>query len=140
VASFKSEVTICPFCKEEISVGAIKCKHCQSNLAPISDNYGQAGNTKIENVVNYSSGPQQEKYLGHGWGVVVIAVLVFILTSAFSEGEYYEPDAAIGVALLGMIPVLPYGIWIISRDGSNKALPAIGMILSLFTFIASLGV
>ena len=104
MASFKSELTVCPFCKEEISVGAIKCKHCQSNLAPISDNFGQAGNTKIENVVNYSSGPQQEKYLGHGWGTIVISV-VFILLAAgeirggASSGAAPPPDGRNGVII-----------------------------------------
>jgi hypothetical protein len=28
-----TQVTICPFCKEEIRVGAIKCKHCGSDLS-----------------------------------------------------------------------------------------------------------
>ena len=26
------ETTLCPFCKEDIRVGAIKCKHCGSML------------------------------------------------------------------------------------------------------------
>jgi len=25
---------LCPFCKEEVAEGALKCKHCQSNLSP----------------------------------------------------------------------------------------------------------
>jgi ribosomal protein L37AE/L43A len=30
--SVAKTMTVCPFCKEPIAVGATKCKHCQSDL------------------------------------------------------------------------------------------------------------
>src|SRR5690554_5478162 len=31
----ETELRECPFCKESIKYGAIKCKHCNSKLAPL---------------------------------------------------------------------------------------------------------
>ncbi|MEW6051986.1 MAG: hypothetical protein AB1644_13110 [Candidatus Zixiibacteriota bacterium] len=33
--SVAKSTAICPFCKEPINAGAVKCKHCQSDLSGI---------------------------------------------------------------------------------------------------------
>jgi len=47
------ELTVCPFCKEEIAAGAIKCKHCHSNLAPMADEV-EGANFSDAHVVEYN--------------------------------------------------------------------------------------
>lgn len=38
--SVEAEATQCPFCKEEVKEGAVKCKHCGSQLAPSAPSHG----------------------------------------------------------------------------------------------------
>lgn len=137
MASFKSDMTICPFCKEEIAVGAIKCKHCQSNLAPMPGENtvsGPSPATAGNHVIS-----QRSTYVGHGWGTIVISIVFILLAALYGEpeSEFYDLEASIGAAILGVIVVVPYGIWIMTREGSNKALPAIAMILSVLSFFGS---
>ena len=40
MGSTSEETRICPFCKEEIKVDAIKCKHCHSKLVPVRPEHG----------------------------------------------------------------------------------------------------
>jgi len=45
------KITECPYCKEEIKEGAIKCKHCGSELETIKDYSGGSYSTMIIRVI-----------------------------------------------------------------------------------------
>ncbi len=83
MAGFKSESTLCPFCKEEIAVGAIKCKHCYSDLTSSSDELPSASGPYTD-VVEYNES-----------GVGVVVAIVWIL---------YLFTFALGItAVIGML-------------------------------------
>lgn len=35
-----SDISACPFCKEEVKVGAIRCKHCYADIPPLRPDHG----------------------------------------------------------------------------------------------------
>ena len=143
-----SDYIKCPFCKEQIYSDALKCKHCGSVLAPISDNFPSAANNSgfgnnVQIVTNTQPAessskptdyyitppPNSNSMLGHGWSVLVVSVL-FASWVGGSAG-----DDALGAAILGTIIVAPWSIWLLSKPSSNKVLPAIALILTTLIFI-----
>ncbi|MFI5295009.1 MAG: NINE protein [Thermodesulfovibrionales bacterium] len=70
---------ICPFCKEEIKDGALKCKHCGSMLADASQTTGavsKSGKNKIAAglfAILLGGLGVHKFYLGRtGWGIIYL--------------------------------------------------------------------
>jgi hypothetical protein len=135
----------CPFCREVIFSDAIKCKHCGSALAPISENFsglgqGQFGGNTVQIVTNTPEKKTSQQVvhpplyhnpmLGHGCSGLIISVLVSISVASLSE----DREAASGIAIIGSFAVVPWMVWVITRPSANKALPAIAIVLSVLTF------
>lgn len=142
----------CPFCKEEIKKNSIKCKHCQSILVPINENIISSGVNQSVQIVTNTQDKQKEKnsekwigpsmdqsnsYIGHGWSCLILSIIMFLSFVDAIDGN--EIDAAHGITIISFISLVPWSIWIISKEGSNKLLPAISLILSILMLFASFG-
>jgi len=141
----KETLTSCPFCKEPIQIGAIKCKHCSSTLVPIAENIGNpAGysgspNQSVQIVTNTQKTDESKEsnkfitpqyyntYLGHGWGILILSVV--LITFMASLWEEKEQDAAIGLAVVGSVIIYTWFIGIMVKPSANKILPVIGAII-----------
>lgn len=147
--SQNDKTVYCPFCKEEIKDGAIKCKHCGSHLVPISENSGSNGSSNTIQIVNSHGGDGvngdkrfvepgviPESYVGHGWGIVALSFLFVIFSASTIETE---PDASLGMVIFGAVFVIPWSIWVLRKKNSNKVLPWIGIILLIFTALSCIG-
>ncbi|MDB4173123.1 hypothetical protein N9748_00715 [bacterium] len=147
----KETLAPCPFCKEPIQVGAIKCKDCNSILVPIAENagnpvgYSGSPNQSVQIVTNTSEPTERSSgswvsptyvnsYLGHGWSIFILSILVFVCVAVWVDDG--EIDTAIGLATFSAIVIFPWFIWVVSRPSSNKVLPIIGII---FLFISIIG-
>ena len=141
-----NEFDVCPFCKEEIKKGSIKCKHCQSILVPLNDNNSTSGTNQSVQIVTNTQDKNTDKradperiflksYVGQGWSCLIISFILFLVFSDAIDGK--EIDEAHGITLIAFISVVPWSIWIISKYGSNKLLPAISIILSVLMLVAS---
>jgi len=141
----------CPFCKEQIFSDALKCKHCGSVLAPISDNFknsnGAAGSGNNVQIVTNGTPteptrksadyivavpPNSNSMLGHGWSVLVLSIIFATLVGGSSGDESF------GMAVLGAVFVAPWSIWLLSKTSANKVLPAIALIMVTLIFIGAM--
>jgi len=138
VSQNENRQAICPFCREQISFGALKCKHCQSTLVPLSENTRSTPSMN-QSVHIVSHDQATPRMLDHGW-IVMVVTGVFLLALAIAVDEPTDPDAAAGVAFLCSVVVLPYSAWILSKPLSNKVLPVIAMLLTLVIILAAIGV
>jgi hypothetical protein len=86
-----ADTTQCPFCKEPIVAGALKCKHCGSNLAAAQKSDVAAG------CLGLLFGPVGLWYKGHwaaGFAWLAMAVLL-----GFASGGWLVPVFWIGMAI-----------------------------------------
>lgn len=86
---------ICPFCREEIQEGAIKCKHCGSMLTQATGAGTKSGKSKVAaglfGILLGGLGVHKF-YLGRiGWGIVYLLFFWTFIPSlaGFIEGILY---------------------------------------------------
>tara|TARA_B100001093_G_scaffold454714_1_gene464291 strand:+ start:94 stop:468 length:375 start_codon:yes stop_codon:yes gene_type:complete len=84
--------------------------------------------------------------IGHGWGIILITIFWFLLWVASFTDEngdvvnYDDFDGIIAIFILNGIFVVPWIIWVLLKEQSNKLLPIIGSLLYGFHFLIVLGV
>lgn len=108
----------CPFCKEEIQEGALKCKHCGSMLAPAQSTTQQkeAVQDVPTNKAETIAFPITSMVLG------IIAVLGSLSISRF------DTDALLGVAVLSLAGLI-LGIVCVKKQKRGKGMAIAGIAL-----------
>jgi len=140
---------LCPFCKEEILDGAVKCKHCKSMLSP---NRALAAKSKAIPI-------QKVKSNSGGIGFAVVSFILGLLslidmyrvassqnmaTEFLQKISGYTPmtqDAWIGIVALTGISILTglVGIRKGSDNNAAKGLAYAGIICSFLTLLIAFG-
>lgn len=116
-----SETTTCPFCKEEIKAGALKCKNCGSMLQNISE----------ERTQNNKEGTL--------WLPVPSFVLSLLCILTFADDSPWDEDTIFGV-LIFAVTSLVLGIISVSTQTKGKGLAIAGIVLSSISILALLGI
>ena len=134
----KETLVSCPFCKESIQSGAIKCKHCGSTLVPLSENVegSQSPSQSVQIVTNtqkteVTNSNIQNRYWSHGWAIIM-ASFIFLFSVFASIGENNR-ELMIVFAIIGTVIIVPWFLWIMSKPSANKILPIIAILISSFT-------
>ncbi|WP_027188249.1 hypothetical protein [Desulfovibrio cuneatus] len=105
---------ICPFCKEEIMDGSIKCKHCKSMLASI----------EAQNVRADSSNSIKSPI----WTSVTSLTLGGLAALTGLTTEWYDEDTANGMLFLGGVAIV-LGIISVNKEHRGRRM-AIGGIVA----------
>jgi hypothetical protein len=114
---------VCPFCKEQIADGAIKCKHCSSMLD---------GSEQV------TSGKKKPIWASVTSLVMSLITLVFYY-SGLSTEDYYtvvDEDLIIGAFFLSIITVV-FAIIGFARGHRLKGMSIAGIIIGAIVFFAA---
>ncbi|MDY0250057.1 MAG: DUF4190 domain-containing protein [Pseudomonas sp.] len=116
------ECKSCPFCQEDIKVGAIKCKHCGSMLVDIS--HGQTLN-----------GPKETGTL---WLPVPSMVIGIICLLALFDDSGWDVDMLTGLFFMGIVSLV-LGIVSVAIQQAGKGMAIAGIVLSSLSLLAGIG-
>lgn len=115
------ETTTCPFCREDIKVGALKCKHCGTNLTSVPAGYD--GNVKKEGTL---------------WLPLPSMIIGIIATLALFDDSEWDIDVLIGLFVMG-ITGLVLGIVSLNTQKAGKGMAIAGVVLSSIVLLAGVG-
>lgn len=115
---------LCPYCKEEIADGAIKCKHCESMLN---------GQTSPQHIPAVSPHPAPAAPI---WSSITSLALGVISVFKYIIGGYIYYDEALGYLALGGAAVVFGGISL-AKKHRGKGMAIAGMITGILGFVLS---
>ena len=120
---------ICPFCKEQIADGAIKCKHCGSILNDIG--------------INFNSQPSRNKLAQEtdngliGFSVASFALGILVLLGALGVNRW-DKDSTVGLLVFGGISLF-LGILTLKNNYKGKGIAIAGIVTAGVAFLIYLG-
>lgn len=117
---------ICPFCKEEIADGAIKCKHCNSILV----SYLQPSET--ENAYKSTTSPPS-KPIGTSIAALIIGIVV-IFAAIGSIDELYDANESIGIIFIAIIALVFAGISL-KENHAGRGMAIAGLVMSILSLL-----
>ncbi len=113
---------LCPYCKEEILDGAIKCKHCKSMLVSMDAERREAKEPiSIYSILS-----------------LIFGIMVCLLALSDAAGNIWNKDSVSGAIFLS-IPSIALGVIGVSKDERKKGLGIAGIFLGGFMVLIALG-
>ena len=116
------ETTRCPFCREEINVGAIKCKHCGSTIVDVS---------QMQDSV-------KQKKDGTLWlplPSMIIGIMCFL---ALLDDSEWDTDTFVGLFIMAITSFI-LGVISVNTQKTGKGMAITGIVLSSIALLAGIG-
>lgn len=114
--------TKCPFCREDIKEGAIKCKHCGSALVDVSSMTNQA----------------IQKKEGTLWLPIPSLVIGIIGCLAMLDDSYWTYDELMGAIFFTFVGII-LGTVSLSIQKTGKGMAIAGVVLSSLSTLFLIG-
>ncbi|SHN51976.1 hypothetical protein [Desulfovibrio litoralis] len=114
----------CPFCKEEIADGAIKCKHCGSML------YQTEPQPMTQQVL-----VQQAPI----WSSITSMVLGILALMTFLTEEWFTVDEAIGLAIISGLAII-FSAVALSQKQRGRGMAIAGLVTGILGALCALGI
>ena len=116
------ETTRCPFCREEIKAGAIKCKHCGSTIVDVS---------QMQNRT-------EKKKDGTLWLPLPSMIIGIICFLALLDDSEWDTDTFVGLFIMAIISFI-LGIISVNTQKTGKGMAITGIVLSSIALLAGIG-
>lgn len=121
---------VCPFCKEEIQEGALKCKHCGSMLVPVHENL----DVKSGHVTE--SGKAEKK--GNIGLPITSLVLGIWATLACLDDSPWDRDTSTGMLVVSLAALI-LGIACVVNQKRGRGMAIAGIVLGSIGLLGALG-
>lgn len=111
----------CPFCKEDIQEGAMKCKHCGSMLVSV-----KTSSLQNETIPNISADKMKAETIAIPITAMVLGIIAVLCGLSVSR---FDKDALLGVAVLSLAGLI-LGIVCVKKQKRGKGMAIAGIVLS----------
>ena len=129
---------ICPFCREEIADGAIKCKHCKTMLVNINSAYSQTNFNSNQEQMSLQEKMSENKKEGNIGFPITSMILGIIAVLLIFDDSHWDEDTIVGAIAISIASLI-LGIVFTSIQKRGRGMSISGIVTGSLGLLNALG-